>query len=493
MLIKTNPDEIRGFLEDASNLRGGYAERVMFPETSEEISDILAKASHDGVPVTVAGAGTGVVGGRIPFGGIVIATDKLHRIKDIRTSNDGGSAVAECGVRLVDFQRTVESKRLLYPPDPTERSCFLGATVATNSSGSRTFKYGPTRKYIAGLKIILSTGDIINLKRGEIFADGNGNLSVPISSKNSIDIQLPSYRMPDVRKNTSGYFITPNMDVIDLFIGSEGTLGVISEVETILIPKPDGILSGVVFFRDEAHLLAFVRDAREHSFKTRSFKLTGELDARALEYFDVESLRLLREVYLHIPEETIGAIFFEQETSSETEESLMLKWSNLLEKHNALLDNSWFGTTEKDQAQIREFRHHLPVLVNEWLSRHNQRKVSTDMAVPDDAFPEMLQFYKDSLTSNQLRYVIFGHIGDNHVHVNILPRNEDEAGLARNVYLQFVRKAVSLGGTISAEHGIGKLKRDYLRELYTADELNQMAQLKKAFDPAGILGQGNIF
>jgi D-lactate dehydrogenase (cytochrome) len=165
----------------------------------------------------------------------------------------------------------------------------------------------------------------------------------------------------------------------------------------------------------------------------------------------------------------------------------------LLEQHNSLVDDSWFATNEQDQAKLRDFRHALPVLMNEWFSRHKQRKVSTDMAVPDEQFPELLRFYRETLGATDLRHTIFGHIGDNHVHVNILPRNDDEGTRAREVYLQFVKRAIALGGTLSAEHGIGKLKRDYLRLLYSDEHLREMAALKRAFDPAGILGRGNIF
>jgi D-lactate dehydrogenase (cytochrome) len=131
--------------------------------------------------------------------------------------------------------------------------------------------------------------------------------------------------------------------------------------------------------------------------------------------------------------------------------------------------------------------------MNEWFARHNQRKISTDMSVPDNAFPSMLRFYKETLRATDLRYTIFGHIGDNHVHVNILPRNDNEAIKAREIYLGFVKRAVEVGGTISAEHGIGKLKRDYLRLMYSEQHLREMAALKRAFDPAGVLGRGNIF
>jgi D-lactate dehydrogenase (cytochrome) len=227
--------------------------------------------------------------------------------------------------------------------------------------------------------------------------------------------------------------------------------------------------------------------------RTRERAATDDLEARALEYFDDESLRFLHQKYALIPRWAAGAIFFEQETTARTEEGLMTKWLALLERHDALLDDSWFATNEHDRQRMLEFRHHLPVLVNEWLARHGQRKVSTDMAVPDEAFAAMLRHYKETLAASRLQYVIFGHIGDNHVHVNIMPRDDQEAALARELYLEFARRAVNVGGTISAEHGIGKLKRDYLRLLYNEEQLREMAALKRAFDPACILGRGNIF
>ena len=500
MLTKSQPDEIQDFLTDASYVHGGRAERVVFPETATDVAAILAEASATRTPVTVSGAGTGTVAGRVPFGGIVLATDKLNRIMSItRSSDSGGRAVAEAGVILQDLQRAVDAKGLLYPPDPTERGCFLGGNVATNASGARTFKYGPTRKYVQHLKIALANGNLIDLRRGELHADRNGHMVIPLPSGSQIQAQLPSYEMPRVRKHASGYFIEPGMDAIDLFIGSEGTLGVIVEVEVKLLPKPQGLLSGIVFFESENELLEFVSEVRQRSLANRGPGPTvsegnlSQLDARALEYFDIESLRFLRQKYETVPEQAIGAIFFEQETTPATEDPLMNAWLSLLEEHRALTDESWFAANEADQAKLREFRHALPVLMNEWFARHNQRKVSTDMAVPDEAFAGMLRFYQDALRGGDLRYTIFGHIGDNHVHVNILPCNDEEAAKAWEIYRKFIRRAVEVGGTISAEHGIGKLKREYLVELYGEKHLREMAALKRAFDPAGILGRGNMF
>lgn len=471
MLVKSN--DLQDYLTDASFIREGYAERVVIPETVGEVSEILAKANRERVPVTVSGAGTGTVGGRVPFGGIVLATDRLNRIKVIDRTNN--TAIAEAGVILSDFQRAVESEGLLYPPDPTERGCFLGGTVATNASGARTFKYGPTRNYIAGLKVVLASGEVLELNRGQIQADADGQMRI-----GSVDVQLPQVQMPLTRKNATGYFVAPEMDAIDLFIGSEGTLSVICEITTRLLPKPEGLLSGVVFFASERDVLDLVADVRSH------------VDARAIEFFDRESLNFLRERYSTIPAEAVAAIFFEQETTTATEESVFEQWTTLLDQHRALA-GSWFATNAADQAKLREFRHQLPVLMNEWFAHYRQRKVSTDMAVPDDEFPGLFRLYQDALRDSGLRYTIFGHIGDNHVHVNILPRDDAEGARARDLYVQFLKHAAAVGGTLSAEHGVGKLKREYLRLFYSDDQLRALASVKRALDPNGILGRGNIF
>lgn len=475
MKITSNQHELESFLSDASFIRDGHADRVVFPENIEDVSEVLAAANRDRIPVTVSGAGTGTVGGRVAFGGIVLATDKLNHIESIVHEDGGGYAIAEAGVILSDLQRAVDHEGLLYPPDPTERGCFIGGTVATNASGARTFKYGPTRNYIRRLKVVLASGEIVDLRRGDVRADAGGRIRV-----GSVEAQLPNLIRPATRKNASGYFVAPEMDAVDLFIGSEGTLGVICELETRLLPKPEGLLSGVVFFENESDVLALVADAR-----TR-------VDARALEFFDHESLNFLREKYPEIPDKAVGAIFFEQETRAENEEAVLNEWMALLDQHHAFAD-SWFATNEQDQARLREFRHQLPVLMNEWFARYNQRKVSTDMAVPDEAFPGLFRLYKETLRDSHLRYTIFGHIGDNHVHVNILPRDDTEAADARELYVRFLKYAASVGGTLSAEHGVGKLKREYLRIFYNDDQLHQMASLKRAFDPNGILGRGNIF
>lgn len=484
MLTKSNPDEMQSWLTDASNMQGGHAARVVLPTTAQEVAEVLREASRTATPVTISGAGTGVTGGRVPFGGIVLATERLAR----KLIVERDYAIVSAGVRLNELQEAVAAHRLFYPPDPTEWSCAIGGTIATNASGARTFKYGATRAYVRRLQLVLTTGDVIELRRGEIHADAQGRLQIPLPNNRQLTAQLPHYQMPATRKHAAGYFVAPEMDVIDVFIGSEGTLAVITEAELALLPQPESMLAGIVFFAAESDLLAFVAAAREQSRAA-----VATIDALALEYFDAEALNFLRPHHPRVPADVAGAVFFEQKMSTAIEDEIMSAWLALLETHHARLDDSWFATNENDHQALRGFRHHLPVLVNEWIARHRQRKVSTDMAVPDAEFAAMLAFYQNSLRASGLRYVIFGHIGDNHLHVNILPRGDDESAQARALYSRFIERAVAVGGTVSAEHGIGKLKRDYLRALFGDKALREMAGLKLAFDPAGILGRGNMF
>jgi D-lactate dehydrogenase (cytochrome) len=502
MKVKIQSDELQNYLTDASNLQGGCADKLFVPETREEIVEILREADDKNISVTVSGARTGTVGGAIPFGGFVVSLEKFNQIKEVNAKEK--YALVESGVILNDLQKAVEAENLFYPPDPTEWSCQIGGSVATNASGARSFKYGATRNFVQKLKIVLPNGDFLNLKRGEIFAN-DGFIELNTENGNRIKVKLPTYEQPNVRKNASGYFSAENADAVDLFVGSEGTLGIITEIELKLLEKPEGFLSGIVFFGDEKDLLNFVGEVKQISFQTRetqSFspeiqnpksKIQNKIEATILEYFDRNSLKFITEKFPETPGNMAGAIFFEQETGSENEDELFEQWNALLEKHNAETEKSWFTTSEQDREKMRAFRHALPVAVNERIVKYKQRKVGTDMAVPDEKFVSFLNFYNQKLKESELDYVIFGHIGDNHLHANILPKDETEAQKAKHLYGRFIAQAIMFGGTISAEHGIGKLKSKYLKAMYGERFLNEMAELKKAFDRNGILGCGNMF
>jgi len=492
MQVKTIRDDLQDYLSDASNLPGGNAEKLFIPETRAEIAEILKEANERQIQVTISGARTGTVGGAIPFGGYIVSLEKFKKLEISRTKT-GGKAVVGCGVLLTDVQKAVDAKGLFYPPDPTEWSCQIGGTVATNASGARSFKYGSTRAYVEGLEVVLPSGDFLKIKRGEVFSE-NGFIVLKTEEGNLIRAKLPTYDQPDVRKNTSGYFTGEKLDAIDLFIGSEGTLGVITEIELKLLPKTEDVLSGIVFFRENDDLLNLVDEVKALSFDARNSEAGDKnLDASVLEYFDEKSLEFIKEKFPDMPENMAGAIFFEQETKDENENALFEEWNGLFEKHNAEIEQSWFAVNQRDLEKMREFRHALPVSVNERIVRYKQRKVGTDMAVPDDKFASFLKFYKRKLMESGLDYVIFGHIGDNHLHVNMIPKNEEEMTKARYLYGRFIAQSIMLGGTISAEHGIGKLKSKYLYVMYGERYLNEMAELKKAFDVNNILGRGNIF
>lgn len=491
MIVKQDQDEIQDFLRDASNMPGGHADRVYFPATEDDVIAALAECRRLGLRVTVSGAGTGLAGGRIPFGGGVIATSRMNRI--ISIDPDALRAIVEPGVILGEFQAEVERLGVFYPPDPTERTCFIGGTIATNSSGARTFKYGPTRNFIEALDIVMADGDRLRIRRGEHRADGN-LLRLVTESGRAIDLTLPAYTMPRT-KHAAGYFIHPGMDAIDLFIGAEGTLGIVTRIEVRLLRLPEKLFSGIIFFPDERSTLDFVEEARDRSREQGADRGDAvEIEARAMEYIDANSLELIRDSFPTIPEDAAGgAIWIEQETTDETDEALLGLWYGLMLKHGALVDASWFAIGEEDQRRMRHFRHAVPEAVYEQITGQAQTKLGTDMAVPDPHFRELLAFYRDQFQMHDLRNVIYGHIGNSHLHANLFASGDEEFRTAKEVYNRLVDKALSLGGTISAEHGVGKLKTSYLVKMYGQEAIEGMRRLKLGLDPDGILGVGTMF
>ena len=490
MIFKKDTQETQRFLEDTSALRDGFTKGVYIPETYEEVIDLMHECAKSKSTITLSGNGTGTTGGRIPYGDYVLSSQAFNKILSIQKFSDGtGLATVQCGVLLKDLQETTEAEGLLYPPDPTERLCFIGATIANNSSGARTFKYGPTRDYVDRITVVLSTGDLLDIKRGEIFADEHDEFQLKLPSGKTLHFKRPNYTIPQTRKHMAGYYTKPGMDLIDLFIGSEGTLGFILEADLKLIPKPKQFFGVLVYFPTPEDVIAFVDEARERSV---SGTTPTALSARALEYFDKNSLDFLRQRYPNIPENAAGAVFLEQETTPETEDELLSDWFELMEHHHAMTDDSWAALTPDEQQDLREFRHTLPVLVNEWLNTQETRKISTDMAVPIPRFHELMNLYNAECQAHDFPYILFGHIGDGHLHLNILPRSMEEFNDAKILYNEFVKKSLDMGGTLSAEHGVGKLKAHFLAEMYGEEGINEMLRIKKTLDPDLMLNCGNL-
>jgi FAD/FMN-containing dehydrogenase len=441
------PEADSPYLTDASGYRGS-AERILLPGSEREIAEILREASAMKKQVTIAGAGTGLTGGRVPHTGWLMCLERLTGVEV-----HDGYAICGAGALLRDVQAAASPKQF-YAPDPTETGASVGGSIATNASGSRSFLYGPTRRHVRALRVVVANGETLALKRGE-----------------KPPFEVPVLSSAGARKNTAGYYLRPDIDYMDLFIGSEGTLGAVTEAELALLPAPGSLLTGVVFFESDEEALVAVDRWRPAA------------SVRMLEYLDSGSLELLRGRFPEIPAEAHACVLIEREGED-------LEWLGDL----AELDTGWFVTNAADRERFRRFRHALPEAVNDLVRRRNLTKMGSDFAVPVARNRDMLRIYRERLDREfPGQYVIFGHIGDAHLHVNVLPANEEEWERASGLMTDFARQAVALGGTVSAEHGLGKRKRHLLEIQYTPAEIEKMKDVKRRLDPDWLLGPGTLF
>jgi FAD/FMN-containing dehydrogenase len=439
------------YLTDSSGFKG-WADRLFVPADEAEVSQILHDAQQQSIPITVCGAGTGLTGGRVAQGGWVISLEKFRRLEIGQGYVRAGAAVT-----LLEIRDAAAPGKQFYAPDPTEITASVGGTVATNASGSRSFRFGSTRRHILALRVALMDGRIVEYKRGD-----------------KVDFAVPHVPLPNVTKSTAGYRLEPDMDWIDLFCGSEGTLGVVLEATLKLLPVPAELFAGVVFFAANDDALSAVE----------TWRSVGDL--RMLEYVGRSALDFLLGRYPEIPREAAAALLIEGED--------LEGWDLRLTEANALTDASWFATTAKDRERFRLFRHSLPELVIEFVSKRGFLKMGTDYAVPLDRNREMLAFYSRRLEETLPgHYVIYGHIGDAHVHVNMLPATPEQAETASAMLKEFAAKAVELGGTVSAEHGLGKRKAGMLALQYAPDHIQAMMDVKRRLDPHWLLGRGTLF
>ena len=412
---------------DASGYKG-WADRVFIPVDEAEVADVIRAASQQRMPLTVAGAGSGLTGARVPRGGWVLSLEKFRRLEI-----GVGKAHAGAAITLVELRDAAVPTRQFYAPDPTELTASVGGTIATNASGSRSFRYGSTRRHVLALRVALMDGRIVEYRRG-----------------NAIDFSVPALPIPHTTKYTAGYPLQPGMDWIDLFCGSEGTLGIILEAELALLPLPAELFSGVIFFPSDEHALAAV-----DAWRTAP-------DLRMLEYVDRNALDLLLGRYPEIPRSASAALLIESAGDD------IDAWEERLTKAGALVDASWFAVNAKDRERFRLFRHSLPELVNAAVLQRGFLKMGTDYAVPINRNREMLAIYRRRLEAEMPgAYVIYGHIGDAHVHIGMLPTTARQAETATGLLKVFAKDAVSLGGTVSAEHGLGKRKAHLLALQYS--------------------------
>ncbi|MCB9677568.1 MAG: FAD-binding oxidoreductase [Alphaproteobacteria bacterium] len=457
----TEPDVLAGYLTDASNI-AGRADGLFRPTTTEEVAEIVREANRTKTPLTVTAGRTSTTAAAVPMGGWLLSTERLNAIEQIGHS----TATAQAGVFLGDFQDAIEATGRFYPPDPTSRrDCTLGASIATNASGARSFKYGPTRPWVESLEVVLANGEIVHADR---------NTPIPCHWP------IPQWAEPEV-KTAAGYVPTKRM--LDVFIGQEGTLGILTRATVRLTDLPAEVLGFVVFFPTRQAALAFVDRARS----AQRADPEGALSPRCLEYLDRHCLDLARERVGDVPDAAVAALFCEQEVSLD-EETHLAAWWEALEACGALADDTLITTDDAGRENLHAFRHAIPAGINEQVVRNGMPKVGTDLSVPDAALSTIMEAYDHA----PIRHVLFGHIGDNHLHLNLLPTTPDELARAKAFYDELAAQAVALGGSISAEHGIGKTKRDHLRTMVGDGVIEQFRRLKSHLDPNWILGRGNV-
>jgi len=431
-------------INDASGY-AGQADQVFTPRSEEEVAAILARASAEGVPVTVMGALTGLAGGAVPKSGWAISMAQLRKL-DVYP----GKARVGTGVLLREVQAAATASGQFYAPDPTENTSSIGGNIGANASGSRSFRYGATRKHVLALRVVHMDGSIREYRRGE-----------------RVDFDVPRIHLPRTRKHSAGYRLEPGMDFVDLFIGSEGTLGVVTEAELQLLPAPGEILGGVVFFPTEEAAL----DAVDRWRPTPGLRM--------LEFLDSRSIKLMELPYG-------AAVLVEMECEAELDSEL--------DMFGALEDESWFGSSAADRERFRQFRHRLPERIHERLRRAGFVVLATDYAVPLERNREILSIYRSVLTKNfGDKFAMFGHIGDAHVHTEVLPETHQEWERSTEIAIDLAKEVVAMGGTVGAEHGLGKRKAHLLSIQYGTADIEAMRSVKHRFDPQGLLGQGNLF
>jgi glycolate oxidase len=402
---------------------------VARPESIDDVRELVRKAASDRIPITCAGAQTSTTGASITDKGMLLSLRSLDRIS--APDEKARTIRVEPGALVGEIKRTVAAAGLLFAPDPTsEEESTIGGAIACNASGARTFKYGATRRHVRGLKVMMASGELMEFRRS------------------------------DLEKNTVGYAFAH--DPIDWFIGSEGTLGIIVEAELSLLPLPHHVVGLAVLFRTEQEALHFVIATRESS----------TLSARCIEYFDERAVEIGDDL-----------------------DSALTRWMELIDTVAADLEPLVFDG-EARLREARRIRHSIPAIMNERGSRYRDsggRKVSTDWAVPYRKLPEAIQAARSLLEDLEIEQpVIYGHAGNGHPHQNFIARDARELSTIEGAVEETLKRVLILGGTVAAEHGIGKIKRKWLPLQMNALQISMMTAVKSDLDPLGILAPGNI-
>ena len=458
--VETDADIRAMFAADASGLRY-VPEGVARPESVEEVTEILRQAAATQTRVTPVGMQTSTTGASITEDGVLLSLRGLNAVLDVNAK--GRFVRVSAGAILGDVKRAAAAEGLLLAPDPTsEEESSVGGAIACNASGARTLKYGATREHVTALKVVLASGEVVEVRRSGL------------------------------EKNTAGYAFAH--EPVDWFVGSEGTLGVVVEAELSLLPLPERVIGLEIPFADERDALAFVVAARESS---------GVLP-RCLEYFDELAVGIARGAEtrgaLDVNAELVpaaGTMVYVEQEADVTADGALDAWLALAESQRARIDDVRVFDGEQALATARRIRHAVPSTMNERGAGRRTaggRKVSTDWAVPYGRLFEAIAMSRElARQAGVPQAITYGHAGNGHPHQNYIARDATELEAIERVVEQTLRSVVAMGGTVSAEHGIGKLKRRWLPLQLSSLELGVMRAVKHELDPLGLLAPGNIF
>ena len=516
IVVRPRTDEalIARFLEDAAHYPGGHAAEVLRPRSIDELSACLREPRR----MLAVGAQSSLTGGATPQGDVVIATELLNTI-DARHDRVHAGA----GVTLEAVQNALFKSGRWLPPVPTFLGAFAGGAVATCAAGAATFKYGTVRDWVEGLTIILAGGDILELTRGECVASAEGVFEIETST-GVRTVRLPAITMPEVAKKSAGYFVKPGMDLIDLFIGSEGTLGVIAGVVFRTAPLPGGLCRAFVPVATEAQGITLVDELRRQAAATWQSGDPNGIDISAIEHIDARSIDVVREdgidrkLDIHLPQGTGIVLLIDLELSPShaasdlwrviesaldraAVDSPLTRLCRLLDRHHALDEAEITLPGDRSRAAaLAELREAVPGGVNRRVAlakQHDERisKTAADMIVPYDRFGDMMAMCRSLFSERGLDLAVWGHISDGNVHPNVIPHSADDVRKGRDAILALGDAVIAMGGCPLAEHGVGRnpIKQQLLRRLYGQSGVDGMRAIKLSLDPHETLASGVIF
>lgn len=507
--LSRDPSERERWAEDAASWTGRCA-AIAWPETEGEWSWLLSGSE----PVLPVGARTSLTGGATPRGGIVASTARTRRLLE----DSGDRVLVEPGLTVRELQEHLAPSGRFFPPAPTHDSACVGGVVSTDAAGARTFKHGTTRAWVRGLTVALPGGDFLDVERGTCRADERGRLQLVRASGERVCLQLPRHALPDVPKCAAGYRPGPGLDAVDLFVGAEGTLGVVTRVRLDVRPRAESELWLLVPYATERAALRAALRARAAAHRARASGDASGPDVSAIEHLDRRSLELLAEdgvprrldllagirpacvllVVLDLPE--AAADLELDDWRGGGADGPVARLLGLLDTEGADLEAAALalpGDRARQEA-MAAFREAAPEGVNRRVARARDRtgedvhKVGGDLIVPVDRLEDMAAACVDVPGREGLDCATWGHASDGNLHPNVVPGSAEEVRRGEAVQLELGRLAMRLGGSPLAEHGVGRhpIKQRLLAELVGPRAMADMRALKRALDPRGILAPG---